>query len=84
MQNGRWAANVGSRLKLTDAPEGIVCYAILPAVLGTTHRRNEGGRGNVGIIRTIRATILPDLSGHERAFFAVMHNAASTPFSVLV
>jgi hypothetical protein len=44
----------------------------------------KGGRGNVGIIRTIRATILPDLSGHERAFFAVMHNAASTPFSVLV
>jgi hypothetical protein len=44
-----------------------------------------GDRGNVGIIRSpIRASILPDLSGHERAYFAVMHNAASTPFSVLV
>jgi hypothetical protein len=31
-----------------------------------------------------RASILPDLSGHQRAYFAVMHNAASTPFSVLV
>ena len=39
----------------------------------------------VGIIRSpIPASILPDLSGHERAYFAVMHNAASTPFSVLV
>jgi len=32
----------------------------------------------------IRASILPDLNGHERAYFAVMHNTASTPFSVLV
>jgi len=49
-----------------------------------THRRNErGDRGNVGIIRS-PISILPDLSGHERAYFAVMHNAASTPFIVLV
>ena len=45
----------------------------------------KGDRGDVGIIRSpIRASILPDLSGHERAYFAVMDNAASTPFSVLV
>jgi len=60
------------------AGKSIVCYAILPAVLGKTHRRNERGGS------PIRASILPDLSGHERAYFAVMHNAASTPFSVLV
>jgi hypothetical protein len=37
-----------------------------------THRRNErGDRGNVGIIRS-PISILPDLSGHERAYFAVM------------
>ena len=50
--------------------------------MGKTHRRNDrGDRGNVGIIRSpIRASILPDLSGHERAYFAVMHNAARTPF----
>ena len=50
--------------------------------MGKTHRRNDrGDRGNVGIIRSpIRASILPDLSGHERAYFAVTHNAARTPF----
>ena len=42
---------------------------------------DRGDRGNVGIIRSpIRASILPDLSGHERAYFAVTHNAARTPF----
>lgn len=50
--------------------------------MGKTHPRNDrGDLGNVGIIQSrISAPTLPDLSGHEPAYSAGMHDAARTPF----
>ena len=78
LQIGRWAANVRSRLKLTDAPGR--ASSAMPFFQPYWGKLTVGMKGG----SPIRASILPDLSGHERAYFAVMHNAASTPFSVLV
>jgi hypothetical protein len=41
-------------------------------------RNDRGDRGNVGIIRSpIRASILPDHSGSQAAYFAVAHSNSS-------
>lgn len=79
-------ANVGSGLKLRDAPgrHRLLC-----------HSSSRVGKPTVGMKEGLEETsasfegrsapsMLPDLRGHERAYLAVMPNAASTPFSVLV